>query len=298
MCKRAFSKLAALTLALAALTGAAAAQGSAEYLGSLRWSYPDPAFGGFSGIEVDADGLAFTALSDRATLWQGRITRDAQGNMIAAEALSFAPLHDSKGKLLHGASADSEGLALAPDGSLFISFEGVARVANYAGAATAAQPMPRAAAFKAMQSNASLEALAIAADGTLYTLPERSGAIDAAFAVYRFRNGTWDQPFSISRDGSWLPVGADFGPDGRFYLLERDFWGILGFLTRVRRFDLTPEGFTGSEVLVQTTAGVHDNLEGISVWRDAEGALRLTLISDDNFRFFQRNELVEYRVGD
>jgi hypothetical protein len=295
---RSFRKLTALALALFALGGSAGAQGPAEFIGGLRWVHDDPAFGGFSGLELDDNGLGFTALSDRATLWRGLITRDAQGNMTAAEVLSFTPLHDSTGKLLRGAPADSEGLAVAPDGSTYVSFEGVARVSRYSAPTSAAQLLPRPEAFKAMQSNASFEALAIAPDGTLYTLPERSGAADAPFPVYRFRGGKWDQPFQISRDGSWLPVGADFGPDGRFYLLERDFWGILGFLTRVRRFDLTAQGFAGGEVLVQTAAGVHDNLEGISVWRDSAGALRLTLISDDNFRFFQRNELVEYRLGD
>jgi hypothetical protein len=40
--------------------------------------------------------------------------------------------------------------------------------------------------------------------------------------------------------------------------------------------------------------GVQDNLEGLSVWRDIAGQIRLTLISDDNFRLLQRTEIVEY----
>lgn len=47
---------------------------------------------------------------------------------------------------------------------------------------------------------------------------------------------------------------------------------------------------------MQSELGRHDNLEGLSVWRDAQG-LRLTMVSDDNFMFFQRTEFVEYRVG-
>jgi hypothetical protein len=43
--------------------------------------------------------------------------------------------------------------------------------------------------------------------------------------------------------------------------------------------------------------GTHDNLEGLDVWADAEG-LRATMISDDNFRFFQRTEIVDYRLPD
>ena len=32
------------------------------------------------------------------------------------------------------------------------------------------------------------------------------------------------------------------------------------------------------------------------MWRDEAGAIRLTMISDDNFNFFQRTQLVEYTV--
>ena len=48
---------------------------------------------------------------------------------------------------------------------------------------------------------------------------------------------------------------------------------------------------------MQTRTFRHDNLEGISVWRAPDG-LRMTLISDDNYRWMQRTEIVEYRVDD
>jgi len=81
-------------------------------------------------------------------------------------------------------------------------------------------------------------------------------------------------------------------PDGQFYLLERDFTG-LGFRTRIRQFDAD---FTNETVLLETGNARHDNLEGISAWRDDSGSIRLTLVSDDNFLFLQRTEIVEYRV--
>jgi hypothetical protein len=68
----------------------------------------------------------------------------------------------------------------------------------------------------------------------------------------------------------------------------------VGFRNRVRRFAL--DG-TGEEVVLETRVLTYDNLEGISVWQDVQG-LRMTLISDDNFRSFQRTEIVEYRLTD
>ena len=98
----------------------------------------------------------------------------------------------------------------------------------------------------------------------------------------------------IKGDAEFLPVGADFGPDGALYLLERDFTGF-GFRSRVRRFDITGPARGGAgEILLQSRARQFDNLEGLSVWRDEAGRIRLTMVSDDNFLFVQRTELVEY----
>jgi hypothetical protein len=66
----------------------------------------------------------------------------------------------------------------------------------------------------------------------------------------------------------------------------------------VRRFTIGPQALTNEETLLQSAPGQHDNLEGISVWRDKAGSLRLTMISDDNLLFLQRTEIVEYRVPD
>ena len=145
-----------------------------------------------------------------------------------------------------------------------------------------------------LQGNSSLEALAIGPDGALYTIPERSGRMTRPFPVYRFKDGKWDIPFAIPRRDEHLVSGADIGPDGRLYVLERQFTG-LGFKTRVRRFEL--DG-THETTVLDTANATHDNLEGISVWRDAAGQLRITMISDDNFKFFQQTQIVEYQIDD
>ncbi|WP_347266735.1 esterase-like activity of phytase family protein [Paracoccus sp. (in: a-proteobacteria)] len=271
-----------------------------EYVGSHVWSMPDEDFGGFSGLEISDDGSRFVALSDRATLRWGSIERDAEGRIRGLDLAGRARLKDSGGQPLKpGWQGDSEGLAVAPDGSIYVSFEGLTRVVRFATPDSPSEPLPRPAAFKAMQRNSALEALAVLPDGTLLTLPERSGALTRPFPVWRWRDGRWDQPFSIPRSGDWLAVGADIGPDGRLYLLERDFKGLLGFRSRLRRFELTGsgDGIGQGRVLLETRPLQYDNLEGISVWDDGQG-IRITLISDDNFGLLQRTELVEYRVTD
>jgi hypothetical protein len=289
----------ALTLALGlALESSAAPEVPATYLGSFTWTAADARLGGMSAIEVAANGIDFTALSDRGAWTAGRLIRDHRGLIVGVEAAPLRLLQANGPKPLAKNRADSEGLAITPDGTAYVSFEGVARVLRYDRLTGQAENLPTPQAFKRMQRNAALEALAVDAVGALYTIPERSGAENRPFPVWRFADGTWTQPFSIPRRGTFLPVGADFGPDGRLYLLERQFLGLPGFASRVRRFALGPGGITAEETLLETRPGTHDNLEGIAVWRETDGAIRLTLLSDDNFRFFQRTELVEYRIPD
>jgi hypothetical protein len=279
------------------LSGSSHAQAPSrlDFVGSYTWQIDDPAFGGFSGLEVGDDGSTFTTISDRAHVLTGAFLRSG-AVITGVTAGTILPILDSKGHPLGGSNGDSEGLAIAPDGTIYISFEGNHRVARYAPPMSKADVLPRPREFRRFQTNSSLESLAIDSEGTLYTMPERSGSISKPFAVWRYRDGRWDQPFSIPRRGDFLPTGSDFGPDGRFYLLERQTNGILGFSTRIRVFLISGDQIGGEETLLETAPGAYDNLEGISVWRDAQGAIRLTMISDDNFRFFQKTEIVEFRL--
>jgi len=266
------------------------------HLDTFSWQIDEPDFGGFSGLHIDQQGQRFTALSDRATLRWGRIERDGEGRITALLAEGHARVRDSDGEPLRpGWRGDSEGLAVGRDGRIWISYEGLTRVVGHDAPDSPAKVLPRPQAFKDMQRNSSLESLAILDDGTLLTLPERSGAMKRPFPVWRFRDGKWDQPFSIPRRGDFVAVDADIGPDGRFYLLERDFMGLLGFRSRVRRFDLTEAGVSNEETLLTSLPLQYDNLEGISVWEDEQGIV-VTMISDDNFSRFQRTQLVEYRL--
>lgn len=280
----------AICLAIASQAGPA---GQALFVGSFVWRDADLDFGGFSGIEVSDDGARFVVISDRAQTTQGQFLRK-DGRITGVSSDPLRPLRGIKAEIQPQHRADAEGLAILGNGPRFVSFEGFHRVWSY-DTPDVARWLPRPQDFNGFAGNGGMEALAIDDRGWLYTLPERSGALTRDFPIYRYRDGVWDQPFDLRRDGGFLPVGADFGPDGLFYLLERQFTG-LGFRSRVRRFDLTETGITGGDILLETSVGVHDNLEGLAVWCDSDGQVRLTMISDDNFMFFQRTEFVEYVV--
>ena len=231
-------------------------------------------FGGLSAIEMEGPDSAIV-LSDRGQAFSLAFDRTT-GAIAVARMVQPRP------------DRDSEGLAFAA-GRLYFSYEGPAEIFTQSGQAI--DPHPD---FATLPSNRSLEALAGDADGTLYALPERALGKDVTFPIYRYRDGAWDVAGHLPKVGLFLPTGADIGPDGMLYILERAL-SPFGFRTQIRRVDPNaPE--REAEILLNTYPGQHDNLEGLAIWQSDSGATCLSMVSDDNFRAIQRSELVEYAL--
>ena len=280
-------------MALCAMWAGASPAQQLEYVDSFTWRNSAEEFGGFSSLELSNDGWTFVATTDRGMFAEGRLNRTG-GRITGTEGVIMRPLLGRTGRALVAEHVDSEGLAVV-GGAIFVSFENVARILRYDTTSSAAKQVPVPRAFRAYDNNGSLEALAVDAQGVIYTMPERSGLVNRPFPVWRMKDGRWDNTLSLSRNDGFLPVGADFGPDGRLYILERYFNGVIGFATRVRSFEVGARALRDERVLLVTKTGRHDNLEGISVWQGPDG-IRVTMISDDNFISVQRTEFVEYRL--
>lgn len=267
----------------------------ARFLSSYHWTKEQDGFGGYSGILLAEDGAEFVIVSDRAHAIEGTIFRHKDRIIgLRSKAMTALDLPDSL--FSHPAIKDTESLARDSAGRLYISLETENRVIRREtdGAWTF---LPRFPDIQMLPPNRGLEALAITPDDTVYAVPETSDNLQSPFPVFRHREGAeWDIPMSISRTNGFLPVGADIGPDGRLYLLERGFAGF-GFSSRVRRFEINTRENASGETLLVTQTRRHDNLEGLSVWQTSEGSLRLTMVSDDNFMFLQKTEIVEYAVS-
>jgi len=282
-----------LTGALFCLASAALGAPRAEVLGRFDWQVADDAFGGVSGLELEVDGAGFVVLSDRGRVFTGRFARDADGVVTGADIDGSAMLAGAAGEALARRDRDSEGLAILPDGTLAVSFELNHRLTIQPAAGDPARVFP-AFGLDGFNRNSALEALAVDAAGTLWTVTE--GQVEGAHAVLRFQNGDWLPALSLPAEGNWRPVGADFAPDRRLYLLERDFWPLVGFMTRILRFAPTDAGLGPAEVLFESRAGGFGNLEGVAVWEDVQWETRLTLVSDNNFLPLLTTEVVELRI--
>ncbi|WP_375261669.1 esterase-like activity of phytase family protein [Palleronia sp.] len=282
-------RLGALILALSTL--AACASPALEPSGSWEWREDDPAHGGYSAIEVQPGGHEAIVLSDRGRLVRLRLYRGPKGRIARIESDGGTMLTPPERKQY---AFDPEGIAVPPDQSrLFVSTEGqITGVLEYASPDRAPTILPIPETFHQLPNNNALEGLAMDANGALWTTPEDTPG--ESLPTYIFRGTTWQDGPALPRRGEFAPVGLDFDDTGRLYVLERDLEGILGFRTRVRRFTFAGNEVATEEELFATLPGTHDNLEGIAVWRDDAGELHLTMISDDNFFFFQKTQLVEY----
>jgi hypothetical protein len=258
----------------------------------VTWHEPGATFGGFSGLAVEDGGAGFVTISDRGTWARARIERD-NGSIVAVHQTDHGPLKQISGQPLRGQDIDAEGLAVDTDGHAWVSFEHFHRIRRFADLGGPATEIPSHPDFQRLGNNSGLEALAIDLEGTLYAIPERRGRPKRPIPVFRLRNGQWDTPFGIHYREPFRVTDAAIGPDGNLYVLERDFsW--LGFRTRIRRFGIGPDSLEDEVTLLTTGYNTLDNMEGISVWRDPGGRIRVTLISDDNFHVLQRTMLAEY----
>lgn len=280
---------------VALITGLLPLHGHAEeltHIGTYQWE--TELIVGLSGLEVSDDGLSFTAIGDRGYWMSGGFERT--GEAISGIRIdTLKPILGSNGYPVSARRAgdwsDAEGLAIAPDGTTWVSFERWAHVARYPdgleGRAYWTKDHPT---FFDHADNWQLEAVALSPDGTLYAFSEKP--LQQGFPIYRLEGNAWTIDGYLPERDLFAIVGADFDTNGDLYLLERKLVVGLWWQSRIRRVRLdTLEDVT----LWTSTRGTYDNLEGISVWRDAQG-LRLTLIADNNGELGRPTEFVEFRL--
>ncbi|MHA1165882.1 MAG: esterase-like activity of phytase family protein [Alphaproteobacteria bacterium] len=286
--------------------------GKLEWLGTLALSSPSRNFGGYSGLVLDKTGAALLAISDKGTWLSARLTYRG-GKIVKLSEGKIGSLPGRGNKPLSSKYySDSESIVMARSGRLtgnaYISFERRHRIDVYPitknGFAAPKRSLKLPARAKSAESNKGIEAIAIL----------RAGPLKGA--VLAFTEDTLD-----SRDNhiGWLIGGSAPGmvtlrryggfsitdlaslPGGDIIVLERRFRFSEGVKMRLRRIalrDVQAGATLDGEVLLEADSLLEiDNMEGLTVHRDARGRTILTLVSDNNYnRIFQRTLLMQFAI--
>jgi len=289
--------------------------GALEFRGGLVLKSSERAFGGISGLRLDADGAHFLAVTDNGSWLRGRIVyRDGHPSGIADAEM--APLLGQDGKPLASRGwFDSESLE-NDNGTLYVGLERVEQIVrfNYGrdGLTARGEPLPVPADFKTFKFNKSLECLAMPAKGsplagTLIAVTERSLDVDGNHRSYLLSashgdllSGAQAERFSVKRSDDFDVSDCTILPPADLLLLERRYSPLRGVAIRIRRIPLASlkaGALADGAQLIYADMGFEiDNMEGLAVHRNAKGETILTLISDDNFSSFQRTLLLQFAL--
>lgn len=251
-----------------------------------------PEFGGFSGLLVRGGRLF--AVSDNAW-WLGAGLAAADG-ALELRGARMAPIRGLSGWRYDRTTGDAKSLAW--DGArLAVAFEQDHRIMRLeANGRTGAALAPEA--FDRMSPREGVEALASRPGGGLIAIAQERVGQGAPVFVFGADGAVAEALLPMS----WLNdvTGADLGPDGRLYLVQQEHSALFGIDVQVMRYRLDPAGFPlpeSAELLAEFGAGSGiANIEGIAVEALAGGALRLWLISDNNFRATRPTQIVALDV--
>ncbi len=278
--------------------------GQLQFRGGLALSSEDPVFGGFSGLEVLEDGR-LVAISDNGDWFEARLVLDDAGALVGVADMRTALMRDESGQPFPNKRAgDSEGLAQLPDGRFAVSFEQTQSIRIYDlnrdGPFGAASAGPRLGEIANLPDNVGLEAMASTVDGALLVGAEGGGASTTPL---------WRAPLEAREPVA--PVGRyplahgfsltslDRLPDGGFVALERFYAPVIGARVRITRFAEDDLSEVNAEVLASIAPPMPiDNFEAVSAVRAPDGAVRLYILSDDNFSDRQRTLLFAFDVAE
>lgn len=284
--------------------------GLLEFRGGLVLAGDDPAFGGISGLTVDAGGESFLAITDRGNWVRGRILTDGDRPTGLADVV-IAPMLAANGRTLRSrGTADTEALTRTAQGYA-VAVERRQEVLGFAGPDPLDAKAKRLAGggpLDALGSNQGPEALAWlpaakgkdrSKGGSLVIVAEKSQTDETVLPGFILTGGKL-APFTLRRHPDYDATDLAIAPDGTAYLLERRFTWTSGVGMRVRRFlasAIAPGAVIDPELIFEAGRGAQiDNMEALAVHVNAAGETILTAMSDDNFSPLQRTLLLRFAV--
>jgi len=278
--------------------------GALTWLGGVRLTSPDGAFGGFSSLHVTRDHR-FTLLSDG-----GNIAQFSLGDDWQPRAAAFGDLPAGPGTGWSKIDRDSESMSVDPkDGSVVIGFETSNMLWRYTPDLRHALGKVSPQAMAAWPANEGAESFTFLPrkgwGGGALTIGEQdpwpNGKGRAAIC---FTGDPLSQPnrgfrFSFVPPSHYDPSDVTVLPDGRLIVLVRRFDLPFTFSSKLMVIDRQAiragAVVHGREIATLASPLIHENFEGIAATIEG-GQTILWLVSDDNQSVLQRSLLLKFRL--
>ena len=280
--------------------------GPLEFVGGLEMTSRSRDFGALSAFRFLKPGSDFIGVADTGFWFFGTVMHDAEKRPSGIRNFRMQQMVDASGWPIDEKwEVDAEGLAVK-DGIATVGFERDQRVVQFR-----IDPDNMTAPFKALdylvparelRQNRGFETVTHANpygqhEGGLVAVSEKS--LDKAGNIYgAIIEGPRKGVFTVRRNGDFDITDGAFLPDGDLLLLERSFSMARGVKMRLRRIygeSVEKGAVADGPVLMEADMGYQiDNMEGLDVWSREDGALMVSLVSDDNHSILQRNLYLEF----
>ncbi|AZO73542.1 MULTISPECIES: esterase-like activity of phytase family protein [unclassified Mesorhizobium] len=280
--------------------------GPLEFVGGLEMTSQSRDFGALSAFRFLKPGGDFIGVADTGFWFFGSITHDADKRPSGVSSFRMQQMVDASGRPIDEKwEVDAEGLAVK-DGIATVGFEREQRVVQFK-----IDPDDMKGPFKTLdylvparelRQNRGFETVSHANpygqhEGGLVVVSEKS--LDKAGNIFAaIIEGPRKGVFTVKRNGDFDITDGAFLPDGDLLLLERSFSMARGVKMRLRRIygeSIEKGAVADGPVLMEADMGYQiDNMEGLDVWTRDDGALMVSLVSDDNHSILQRNLYLEF----
>lgn len=280
--------------------------GALEFVGGLEMTSRGRNFGSMSAFRFRKPGSDFIGVADTGFWFFGRMEHDGEGRPSGVSDFRMIEMVDAAGKPIREKwDTDAEGLAIRGEIAT-VSFERGHRVSEFRidpdNMRVALRDLDFVIPSQELRQNRGMETIAYAHpqgihEGGRVVVSEKSldkdGNIFAAII-----EGPDKGVFKVKRNGEFDVTDGAFLPNGDLLLLERSFSIARGVAMRLRRIygeSVRKGALADGPVLLEADMSYQiDNMEGIDVWRRDDGALIVSLMSDDNHSILQRNVYLEF----
>ncbi|NRA88008.1 MAG: esterase-like activity of phytase family protein, partial [Rhizobiales bacterium] len=262
------------------------------------------------GLELSKDGNKLLAISDRGYWLKADIVYKDK-KLFSLINSQIAPILNAKGKKFVHWKADSEGLAKRNDSldDVVISVErdqAIYRFKFKNGKLNArAKELTVLANQEDFPTNRGLEGVtSLPANhnyrGWLLTIAEKKLDENGNHSAWLV-NGDKNLSLKIKRVDDFSITDVNYLPNGDIVILERALSILRGPQVQIRQFcgrDIKPGALVTGEVLLNRNwVYAVDNMEGLAVHKSADDETILTLVSDNNFHFMQRNLMLQFALA-